>query len=529
MAKGKKSAKSLTDDWIKQVVTGQRHKLAHYADGDYVEKDEPTPEPAPETPRPIDAIPADKGSTVDQLRSYGGKMDQALKDAGAYANGGFIPHLADGLFVDSVLKPQGFPDVSSGEARAGINPTYPAVSATAVSAPSADIRTKIISYDQAQELTRQHNAQITENKARAAAAADQPKPRRTVYGDTYADGGHVKRMEKGGDVDGPGTGTSDSVPAMLSDGEYVLPADTVDAVGKATLDKLKNATHTPVHKPKMKGMVTMRADGGEIDEQTKADRNSILSGAGHLAAAAGDIASQPVSIVGSAYNNLIARPARAVGVPLPNTSWNVGNYGATPLTDYMYGADGRGPQPLAPAPTSTTTPAPEPTPAPAATEPVAPAPEAAKPITAPNFMPTMSSPNTAQDMGSEGRNLMNTQGIGGFVQAKGLNRMAQTVNQTNEPLIRGQYELQNTAMTANERLEQAKLVEHQRQQNLATWTPDRNMMGELLGYGRTKGGTPQYVTKESLMPKPAIAEGTTGKDAHNRPVVYKNGTWVAKQ
>ena len=80
---------------------------------------------------------------------------------------------------------------------------------------------------------------------------------------------------------------------------------------------------------------------------------------------------------------------------------------------------------------------------------------------------------------SEGRNLMNTQGIGGFVQAKGLNRMAQTVNQTNEPLIRGQYELQNTAMTANERLEQAKLAEHQRQQNLETWTPDKDMMGEL--------------------------------------------------
>ena len=101
---------------------------------------------------------------------------------------------------------------------------------------------------------------------------------------------------------------------------------------------------------------------------------------------------------------------------------------------------------------------------------------------------------------------MDTQGIGGFVQAKGLNRMAETVNQTNEPLVRGQYELQNTAMTANERLEQAKLVEHQRQQNLETWTPDKNMMGELLGYGRTKGGTPEYVTKESLMSKPTLAQ-----------------------
>jgi hypothetical protein len=144
-------------------------------------------------------------------------------------------------------------------------------------------------------------------------------------------------------------------------------------------------------------------------------------------------------------------------------------------------------------------------------------------------MPTMSGPNTAQDMISEGRNLMNTQGIGGFVQAKGLNRMAQTVNQTNEPLVRGQYELQNTAMTANERLEQAKLAERQRQQNQETWTPDKNMMGELHGYGRTKGGVPQYVTKESLMAKPTVAEGATGKDKSGRAVVYKNGLWVAKE
>ena len=34
-----------------------------------------------------------------------------------------------------------------------------------------------------------------------------------------------------GPVVGPGTGTSDSIPAMLSNGEYVLPADTVNAMG----------------------------------------------------------------------------------------------------------------------------------------------------------------------------------------------------------------------------------------------------------------------------------------------------------
>jgi hypothetical protein len=32
---------------------------------------------------------------------------------------------------------------------------------------------------------------------------------------------------------------------MLSDGEYVLPADTVQKIGKKKLDKLVAETHTP--------------------------------------------------------------------------------------------------------------------------------------------------------------------------------------------------------------------------------------------------------------------------------------------
>lgn len=47
------------------------------------------------------------------------------------------------------------------------------------------------------------------------------------------------------DVDGPGTGTSDEVPAMLSDGEYVIPADVVRAKGEEFFDKLLEKYHTP--------------------------------------------------------------------------------------------------------------------------------------------------------------------------------------------------------------------------------------------------------------------------------------------
>lgn len=63
---------------------------------------------------------------------------------------------------------------------------------------------------------------------------------------TLCNGGRVRRMSRGGKVDGPGGPTEDKIPAMLSAGEYVLPADTVAALGVSNLDAIKRATHTPV-------------------------------------------------------------------------------------------------------------------------------------------------------------------------------------------------------------------------------------------------------------------------------------------
>jgi hypothetical protein len=48
-----------------------------------------------------------------------------------------------------------------------------------------------------------------------------------------------------GGVRGPGGPVDDKIPAMLSDGEYVLPADTVKAIGKKNIDKVVDKTHTP--------------------------------------------------------------------------------------------------------------------------------------------------------------------------------------------------------------------------------------------------------------------------------------------
>jgi hypothetical protein len=57
------------------------------------------------------------------------------------------------------------------------------------------------------------------------------------------DGGEIRRddMTGGGAVSGPGTESSDSIPARLSDGEYVINAESVKMIGVPTLDKINQA------------------------------------------------------------------------------------------------------------------------------------------------------------------------------------------------------------------------------------------------------------------------------------------------
>ncbi|MEV6696221.1 phage tail tape measure protein [Streptomyces sp. NPDC051453] len=54
----------------------------------------------------------------------------------------------------------------------------------------------------------------------------------------YASGGGVQVIPFGGPVFGPGTGTSDSIPALISNGEYVIKADAVRKYGLAMFDRL---------------------------------------------------------------------------------------------------------------------------------------------------------------------------------------------------------------------------------------------------------------------------------------------------
>lgn len=77
-------------------------------------------------------------------------------------------------------------------------------------------------------------------------------------------------LADGGKVRGKGGPTDDKVgPVALSDGEYVLPADTVDIVGRDKLDALRLATHDFVdedNKPKVSRLRKM-ANGGIVVEE----------------------------------------------------------------------------------------------------------------------------------------------------------------------------------------------------------------------------------------------------------------------
>lgn len=49
----------------------------------------------------------------------------------------------------------------------------------------------------------------------------------------------IKNVRTGGAINGPGTGTSDSIPARLSDGEFVMTAKAVRGAGKG--DRMEGA------------------------------------------------------------------------------------------------------------------------------------------------------------------------------------------------------------------------------------------------------------------------------------------------
>lgn len=67
----------------------------------------------------------------------------------------------------------------------------------------------------------------------------------TLFGMNFTDStGKAVGFATGGYVAGPGTGTSDSIPAMLSNGEYVITSQAVNRIGRDNLDAI-NAGRVP--------------------------------------------------------------------------------------------------------------------------------------------------------------------------------------------------------------------------------------------------------------------------------------------
>lgn len=107
------------------------------------------------------------------------------------------------------------------------------------------------------------------------------------------------RFADGGRVAGKGGRTDDQVgPVMLSDEEYVLPADTADAIGRDVLDQLRLRTHDfkddrkESALRKQHGTADHLADGGSPDwlEKGKALGQRALAGAQQYGAQAIDYA-----------------------------------------------------------------------------------------------------------------------------------------------------------------------------------------------------------------------------------------------
>lgn len=103
----------------------------------------------------------------------------------------------------------------------------------------------------------------------------------TGSGAPYGFGGSAVTAATGGLISGPGTGTSDSIHAMLSDGEYVLKAEAVRRLGKSNLDDLNNGAN--VHHFATGGMVGSAADSASTaaSNSTQIHIGVNASGGGH--------------------------------------------------------------------------------------------------------------------------------------------------------------------------------------------------------------------------------------------------------
>ena len=86
-----------------------------------------------------------------------------------------------------------------------------------------------------------------------------------------------------GEVDGPGTGVSDSIPARLSDGEFVFTKKATDQIGADQLQTMMDDAERAYD-----GGLQAMAEGGMMDEEdpgmskTKEEIEKLMMGANRM-------------------------------------------------------------------------------------------------------------------------------------------------------------------------------------------------------------------------------------------------------
>ncbi|MFC5802810.1 phage tail tape measure protein [Streptomyces formicae] len=108
-----------------------------------------------------------------------------------------------------------------------------------ITAPTGTAIANAQALKRAIDNLRSRTIRITTIRETIAVSNKSGKPRTGEGGvSKYATGGLVQGFPGGGFVQGPGTGTSDSIPAWVSNGEYVIKAAAVRKYGLAMFDSL---------------------------------------------------------------------------------------------------------------------------------------------------------------------------------------------------------------------------------------------------------------------------------------------------
>ena len=94
-------------------------------------------------------------------------------------------------------------------------------------------------------------------------------------GNVLLDGVTAMGHATGGYITGPGTGTSDSIPARLSNGEFVIRSEAVKRYGTNFLNAVNDGTFARIHTK-----VPRFAEGGLVKEATNNVGNNMAQSMG---------------------------------------------------------------------------------------------------------------------------------------------------------------------------------------------------------------------------------------------------------